>query len=156
MAEPKSRAEQLGEQGASYLDGLVKEGARLLGGRSSTAQNISHEREVELWRMPTSPAAEEARKLGGSAEDIEQANRLWVAHQINQRRAMTDGGATAEQIKEAGLTDQQIAQVARKHAYEMGKQHGHDDPEQEYRYHAKMRERVARTYRTVEPEEGAI
>ena len=63
-------------------------------------------------------------------------------------------------LKAQHLTDEQIFMTARKHAYELGKQYGHDDPEEEVRWHEKMVKKVAErragqmSYQTVEPMQG--
>lgn len=146
MPAPPSRAEQLGKQGADFKQALVKAMARAYGERSSNAAPISHERELELYMQPTSPAALEALKMGGTPQDAEEANRMWAVGMRQQQEQMRQAGLAAgtpqeqvdQQIHDAGLSDEAIFQACRQHAFELGKQHSQDDPEKEVQYHDRM------------------
>jgi hypothetical protein len=100
--------------------------AAALGDRPMRGERIGPQRELELWEMPTSPAAILAAKQGGTPEEIAQANALW-----------------AQQLKQEGATDEQILMECRKFAYERGKLHGKGDPRREFDWHQRMAERSA-------------
>lgn len=139
MPEEQPRYLQYGEQGAKFRQALIEKMAEAWnGGKSSTAAPINYEREVELYRLPTSPAALEAYKLGGTIEEAEEANRLWAQGMKQQQAEMKAQGAKPADIAAAGLSDEQIFAACRKHAFELGRQASRDDPERENAYHEKM------------------
>lgn len=134
-----------------WFDRLVKGTAQMYGGKAMDAEKLSPDQELELWMKPTSPAALKALELGGTDADAEQANVLWAHAMRGQakiiRQQMAGQGALPEQIHETlksqGLTDEMIAAECRKHAYNLGKQNGHNDPKEEVAYHKRMAEKAA-------------
>ena len=148
-------ADQRAKLGAQYRQKFIEGMAAAYGNRPRDAQPISHDKELELWLRPTSPAAQRALQMGGTPEDAMTANRLWAQYMRQQADQMRQGGATADQIKQAGLSDEQIFQACRSDAYDLGLQNGHDDPVETVKYHEKMAKRAAeraaqrQTYQTV-------
>lgn len=165
MSDQQPRAEVLGEAGAKYREALIPFMAKIWGDMPSTAQQISHDRELELWERPTSPAAQQAFALGGDLATAQLANQQWAngmrAEQTRLRQSLEAQGVPRDQIpkqiQQAGLSDDAIFKACRKDAYEMGKTAAKDDPEREIDWHAKMAEkarakRARPTYQTVEEE----
>lgn len=148
MPDEPSKAEQIGKRGAEYRQALIENMARVYGARPSNAQPLSHAEELRLWELPTSPAAVEALKMGGTLEEAREANRLWAQTMKDQANQMRQDGATEAQVHEAGLSDDAIFKTTRKHAYERGKANGKNDPAIEAEYHAKMAERAAKARAT--------
>lgn len=137
---PSDRVAQLG---LDYRQALIENMARLVGDRPMRGAKISHQRELELWMLPTSPAAIEAFKRGASLPEAEQANAMWAQQMVAEREAMLQQQAPPEQIEQAGLTDAAIFETCRKFAVQRGRFHGHDDPEKEAAYHEKMAARAS-------------
>lgn len=141
MSESQTMADRVAELGNVTRQTLIETMALLVDNRPMKASKISHQRETELWIMPTSPAAVAAFERGAALAEAEEANRLW-----------------ANQMKAEGATDEQVFQICRKFAYQRGKFHGKNDPAKEVEWHEKMALRAAR-YRagekTVEPGEEA-
>lgn len=127
MADTKTMQERVAELGTITRQTLIETMATLVGDRPMKGKKISHQREVELWIMPTSPAAVIAFDKGASLAEAEEANRLW-----------------AGQMKADGATDEEIFQTCRKFAYQRGKFHGHGDPSKEVAWHERMALRAAR------------
>lgn len=133
------------ELGVQTRQRLIELMAKLWGDKPSDAQHISAERELEMWLEPTSPAAEEVFKAGGSMETASRANAMY-----------------ADWMKQQGATDDQIAQVTRAQAYQLGKINSRGDPGIEADWHAKMAERAQRaqvaqsppTYQDVTGQQG--
>jgi len=116
-----TRVEDFGRQGADFRQSLIKAMAQVYGGVSSNGKQISHERELEEWMKPTSPAAQQALQMGGTHEDAVRANQMFAAW-----------------MKSQGATDEDIARTCRAGAYELGKTNSENDPEKEHKYHVKM------------------
>jgi len=141
----QTMADRVAELGHITRQTLIETMATMLGDRPMKGSKISHQRELELWMMPTSPAAIIAFQKGATLPEAEEANRLWEA-----------------QMRADRAPDEEIALVCRKFAVQRAKFHGHGDPEKENAYHERMALRAAR-YRagetTVtdedEPGEGA-
>jgi hypothetical protein len=143
MAEPRSRSEELGAIGARVRESLIKAMAQVHGDRPSDAQPLAHAEEVEQWRLPTSPAAVEAFKRGGTLEEATDANRMWAAGMKQQQEQMRASGASEDDIHSAGFSDEAIFKTCRQHAYERGKANGKNDPALEAKWHREMAKRVA-------------
>ena len=120
-------AERIAELGAQTRQTLIENMAKVLDDRPMKGTKIGHQRELELWVMPTSPAAVIAFEKGATFTEAEQANVMW-----------------AQQMKADGATDEQVFQTCRKFAYQRGKYFGKADPEKEAAYHERMAARAAR------------
>lgn len=163
MAEQLTPAQVMGKQGAAFKDALVKAMAQVHGDRPSDATPLSHEEELRLWMLPTSPAAVEALKRGATTAEAEQANRLWADMLRAQQQNMRQQGASDQDIHDQGFSDEAIFKATRAHAYERGKANSRNDPQREAEWHAKMAERAAKARAgqpTIEdvtpPREGVI
>ena len=116
-----TQIEKFGKQGANFREALIRGMAAAYGGVSSNGAKISHERELEEWMKPTSPAAQQAIKMGGTFEDAVAANQMFSSW-----------------MKSQGASDEDIAKTCRAGAYELGKTNGQNDPEKEHEYHVRM------------------
>lgn len=138
-----SKSERLGKRAAEFRAALIEKMAAAYGGKPADAQPLSHAEALRLWMLPTSPAAEEAFKRGATLEEATQANAMW-AQMLKQRQdQMRQGGATDQQIHDAGFSDEAIFRTTRRHAYEQGKAESRDDPEREADYHTRLARRAA-------------
>lgn len=144
MAEQMTPAQSMGKQGAAFKDALVKAMVQVHGDMPSNAEPLSHQEELRLWMLPTSPAAIEAFKRGATMAEAEQANRMWADAMRAQQQNLRQQGQADEQIHEAGFSDERIFQATRKHAYERGKAASKNDPALEVEFHSRMAERAAR------------
>lgn len=148
MIDPRAQQSELF---AKARQRLIEGVARELGGRASDAVKLPPDEELELYRRPTSQAAQEILARGGTLEDAEAANAQWYAGKKAAQQAlsqqMQQQGAAPEQIAkqlaQEGLTDAAIYRECRLHADDLAKQNGKNDPAEEIRYHEKMSQKVA-------------
>ncbi len=134
-----------------YFQRLVEGTAGVYGGKARDAVRLNPDEEIELWLKPTSRAAIKALEMGGTIDDARAANTLYAhalrGEQIEMKRQLQMAGATPDQILEAlsarGVTDDQIMQVTRREAYNLGKQNGQNSPKKIAEYHRKIAEKVA-------------
>jgi hypothetical protein len=141
--QEETTSERIGKLGGAYREALIKSMAEAYGERPANAERIDHERELMMWMMPTSPAALEAFKRGGTLQDAEEANRLWAQAKKAEQQAALQQGATPEQLKEAGLTDDAIFGASRKYAVARAKAHGKGDPKLEVEWHEAQAKKAA-------------
>lgn len=125
MAE-ENIADRVNRLGVEYRTGLIEQMAKVLDNRPTDGEKVGPQRELELWMMPTSPAAVIALKRGATMREAHEANGMWRDLMVKQ-----------------GAPDELIAQTCAKFAYERGKAHGRGDLERETAWHEKMAERAA-------------
>lgn len=117
----ESIQDRVSKLGVEYRNGLIEQMSEVLQQRPTDGEKIGPARELELWRMPTSPAAVIALKRGATLDEANQANAMWAQHMAEQ-----------------GAPEELILETCRKFAYERGKYHARGSLKRECEWHEKM------------------